>query len=160
MDSVISSQKKEAGRKASSTGKYSVKEHYLDQLQSVPGVQKLLDGATMKDDDDEYSHIRSASDFSYAADKYAGDHYRIIGDASGEYFVSISANQIVIISFDDSVYRSLFFKWSSSSTSWWIDCRCVYCCIHKEAMYRGNSLEFPRRQGRNSLHKVSDELSE
>jgi len=158
MDSVISSQKKEAGRKASSTGKYSVKEHYLDQFQFVPGVQNLLDGATMKDDDDEYSHIRSASDFSYAADKYAGDHYRIIGDASGEYFGQ--SEEIIIISFKNSVYRSLFFKWSSSSTSWWIDCRCVYRCIHKEAMYRGSSLEFSRRQGRNSLHKVSDELSE
>lgn len=88
VDSVISSQKKKAGRKASSTGEYSLKEYYLDQFQFVPGVQNLLDGATMKDDDDEYFHVRSASDFSYAAEKYAGDHYRIIGDASGEYLAN------------------------------------------------------------------------
>jgi len=83
MDSAISSQKKTEGRKTSGTGGYSLKEYYLDQFQFVPGVRNLLDGATMKED--EYYHIRSASDFSYAADKYAGDHYRIIGDASGEY---------------------------------------------------------------------------
>ena len=84
MDSAISSQKKTEGRKTNDTGGYSLKEYYLDQFQFVPGVRNLLDGATMKEDD-EYHHVRSASDFSYAADKYAGDHYRIIGDASGEY---------------------------------------------------------------------------
>jgi len=84
MDSAISSQKKTEGRKKSDAGVYSLKEYYLDQFQFVPGVRNLLDGATMKEDD-EYYHVQSASDFSYAADKYAGDHYRIIGDASGEY---------------------------------------------------------------------------
>ncbi|KAF5352704.1 hypothetical protein D9756_005858 [Leucocoprinus leucothites] len=81
MDSSISSQKKSQGRKASETGEHSLKDHYLDQLQFVPGLQSLLEGATMKEDDQHY-HVRSAADFSYAADKYAGDHFRIIGDAS------------------------------------------------------------------------------
>jgi hypothetical protein len=85
MDSSISSQKKAEGRGASATGQYSLKDHYLDQLEFVPGLRDLLDGATMKEDNEHYD-VRSAADFSYAADKYAGDHYRIIGDASGELF--------------------------------------------------------------------------
>ncbi|KAJ3572209.1 hypothetical protein NP233_g3234 [Leucocoprinus birnbaumii] len=81
MDSSVSAQKKAAGRKASQTGEYSLKDHYLDQIQFVPGLKDLLEGATMKEDSDHY-HVRSAADFSYAADKYAGNRYRIIGDAS------------------------------------------------------------------------------
>lgn len=83
MDSSISAQKKAEGRKTNSSGDYTLKDHYLDQLKFVPGLKDLLEGASLKEDD-EYYHIRSAADFSYAADKYAGDHYRIIGDASGK----------------------------------------------------------------------------
>jgi hypothetical protein len=82
MDSSISPQKKAEGRKTSSNGDYTLRDHYLDQLQFVPGLKDLLEGATLKEDG-EYYGIRSAADYSYAADKYAGDHYRIIGDASG-----------------------------------------------------------------------------
>ncbi|KXN88893.1 Tryptophan 2-halogenase [Leucoagaricus sp. SymC.cos] len=81
MDSAISSRKKAEGCEASETGEYTLKGHYLDQLKFVPGLSNLLEGATLKEDD-EYYYVRSAADFSYAADKYAGDHYRIIGDAS------------------------------------------------------------------------------
>jgi len=81
MDSAISAKKKAEGRKASPNGEHSLKDHYLEQIKLVPGLGNLLEGATLKEDDDYY-HVRSAADFSYAADKYAGDHYRLIGDAS------------------------------------------------------------------------------
>ncbi|KAF7784177.1 hypothetical protein Agabi119p4_342 [Agaricus bisporus var. burnettii] len=81
MDSSISAQKKAEGRKATSDGNYTLRDHYLDQIQLVPGLKALLEEATLKEDGEHYV-IRSAADYSYAADKYAGDHYRIIGDAS------------------------------------------------------------------------------
>lgn len=83
MDSAISAKKKVEGRKASANGEFTLKDHYLEQLELVPGVKKLLGTATLKEDDDYY-RVQSAADFSYAADKYAGDHYRLAGDASGK----------------------------------------------------------------------------
>ncbi|KAF8801165.1 FAD/NAD(P)-binding domain-containing protein [Phlegmacium glaucopus] len=71
------SNKKKATPKADGS-KPSLTEHYLDQLQYVPGVQELMGekgnfipGST-----------KSTSDFSYSASKYSGDHFRIIGDAA------------------------------------------------------------------------------
>ncbi|KAF9451401.1 FAD/NAD(P)-binding domain-containing protein [Macrolepiota fuliginosa MF-IS2] len=81
MDSSISAKKKADGRKASPTGEHTLKDHYLEQMKFVPSMRKLLEGATLKEDGHSYQ-VRSAADFSYAADKYAGDHYRIVGDAS------------------------------------------------------------------------------
>lgn len=94
MDSAISANKKAEGRKASPNGEYTLKEHYLDQIELVPGLKSLLEGATLKEDD-EYYHVRSAADFSYAADKYAGDHYRIIGDASGKSFATAGGWKVI-----------------------------------------------------------------
>jgi hypothetical protein len=82
MDSSISSSKKADGKAKSGGNAYSLKDHYLDQLQFVPGLKDLLDGAILKEDGENYI-VRSASDFSYAADRYAGDHFRLVGDASG-----------------------------------------------------------------------------
>ncbi len=88
IDSGISARKKAEGRKASTNGEYTLKDHYLEQIEFVPGVKDLLEGATLKEDDEEYN-VRSAADFSYAADKYAGDHYRLVGDASGKSFAAV-----------------------------------------------------------------------
>ncbi|KAJ7592018.1 hypothetical protein C8J56DRAFT_1013503 [Mycena floridula] len=59
----------------------SLESHYLGQLDLVPGLQKLLVGATLKRESGT-SPIRSASDFSYSAAAYSGDHFRLVGDAS------------------------------------------------------------------------------
>ncbi|KAJ7661574.1 hypothetical protein DFH06DRAFT_1192690 [Mycena polygramma] len=53
-------------------------EHYLDQLQFVPGVRELIgDKGSMID-----GSLKSAADYSYSASSYSGDHFRIIGDAA------------------------------------------------------------------------------
>jgi hypothetical protein len=71
------SNKKKAILKADGT-KPSLTEHYLDQLQYVPGVKERIG--------DKGSFIpgstKSTSDFSYSASRYSGDHFRIIGDAA------------------------------------------------------------------------------
>lgn len=81
MDMSVSINKKAALREKNPE-EYSLRAHYLDQLQYVPGTQKLLKDAVLKSDDGE-SGVKSASDFSYSADYYAGDHYRLVGDAAG-----------------------------------------------------------------------------
>ncbi|KAF5319249.1 hypothetical protein D9619_008329 [Psilocybe cf. subviscida] len=59
---------------------YSLKAHYLDQMQFTPGLRELLKNATLKEDIDE--PVKSASDYSYSASSYAGDYYRLVGDAA------------------------------------------------------------------------------
>lgn len=74
------SNKKKATLKPDGT-RPSLTEHYLDQLQHVPGVRELIG--------DKGSFIpgstKSASDFSYSATRYSGDHFRIIGDAASTF---------------------------------------------------------------------------
>ena len=61
-------------------GSPSLTEHYLDQLKLFPGVLDLLgEKGNMIP-----GTIKSASDYSYYADRYSGDHFRIIGDAACE----------------------------------------------------------------------------
>jgi hypothetical protein len=81
MDKTISIRKKSELRKEKPY-EYSLKAHYLDQIQFTPGLRELLKNATLKEDIDE--PIKSASDYSYSASCYAGDHYRLVGDAAGE----------------------------------------------------------------------------
>lgn len=62
-------------------------DRYLTFLHLAPGVQALLgDTAELEHVQDEHGGApaaRSASDFSYSAEGYAGVGYRIIGDAGG-----------------------------------------------------------------------------
>jgi hypothetical protein len=57
---------------------------YLSNLSYAPGVLKLITehGRLAP----EKGGIRSASDFSYSAPSYAGNRYRIVGDAGGGWF--------------------------------------------------------------------------
>jgi len=57
-----------------------LRDHYLSQLKLVPSLQTLLKGASLVDYG--VNTVRSVTDFSYAASAYAGDHFRLAGDAS------------------------------------------------------------------------------
>lgn len=69
----------ESRNNISSAPTSSLTEFYLDQIQFVPQVGEFLNNATLK------SNIRSASDYSYSAQAYSGDHFRLVGDAAGTY---------------------------------------------------------------------------
>jgi hypothetical protein len=58
---------------------------YLSNLSYAPGVLKLITehGRLAS----EKGGIRSASDFSYSAPSYAGNGYRIVGDAGGRFYI-------------------------------------------------------------------------
>lgn len=80
MNQTLSNKKKAEGRVGRDD--YSLRQHYLDQLEFLPGVKNLLEFATLRDDG--YTPVvQSASDYSYSATNYAGNHYRLVGDASG-----------------------------------------------------------------------------
>jgi flavin-dependent dehydrogenase len=81
MDIKVSSEKRSKASRGS-----TLKDHYLEQLNSmVPNIKGFLQGATLNEGGEgDYYDIKSTSDYSYSADAYSGDHYRIIGDAAGE----------------------------------------------------------------------------
>lgn len=54
-------------------------DRYLSNLSLAPGVVKLITSSGKLTP----GSVKSASDFSYAANRYGGDGYRIIGDAGG-----------------------------------------------------------------------------
>lgn len=65
---------------------------YRSFLDLAPGVQDLMgDKAVLERVHDvpgapgEAPLARSASDFSYSADRYAGDGWRVVGDAGGQF---------------------------------------------------------------------------
>ena len=69
-------------------------DRYLTFLHLAPGVQALIgEDATLERVEDENGQApaaRSASDWSYSADAYAGEGWRIVGDAGGACFVCAS----------------------------------------------------------------------
>ncbi|KAF7373328.1 FAD/NAD(P)-binding domain-containing protein [Mycena sanguinolenta] len=84
MDGKVSAAKKAAGTAAAGEGKtHTLYDHYMEQFQYVPRLWKLLEGAKLRvDPTGEAPTVKSATDFSYTAATYAGDHYRLVGDAS------------------------------------------------------------------------------
>lgn len=70
---------------ADSETKSSMVSRYRSYLHLAPHLLKLIGDGTLVSKSPEANEplIRSASDFSYSADKYAGDGYRIAGDAGG-----------------------------------------------------------------------------
>ena len=82
LNQEIATRKKTEGR--SKSADFTLKDHYLQELQLAPGIIDLLGKATLVDD-----HVQSASDYSYqSADRYSGDHFRIVGDAGGKQAIS------------------------------------------------------------------------
>ena len=103
--------KKAAGRKASLTGDYSLQDHYLDQFQYLPGLKRLLGTASLVD-----GAVKSASDYSYSADRYSGKHFRIIGDASGMVYIfpNVCRPSLTMLL---SLYRSTVLVGSSAPST-------------------------------------------
>ncbi|KAF8163918.1 putative halogenase [Mycena galopus ATCC 62051] len=66
-------------KKASLSGHNTNLQHYHNQLKLVPGITGFLTGATF------LGEVKSAGDFSYTAEEFAGPHYRIAGDAGGQF---------------------------------------------------------------------------
>jgi len=64
---------------SSSSSNFHLTIRYLSNLSLAPGVVNLITPSGVLDE----GSVKSASDFSYSAPSYAGNGYRIIGDAGG-----------------------------------------------------------------------------
>ncbi|KAG2136715.1 putative halogenase [Suillus clintonianus] len=80
MDQESSNRKKKANRATSSGSESNLQTHYKEELNRAPGVLKLIGKGTLRNDGKPEA-VKSASDFSYSASSYAGDHFRVAGDA-------------------------------------------------------------------------------
>ena len=80
MNQEISNRKKE--KQKVDLPDYSLTAHYLEELSHVPGIKDLIGDAKLKIDSNG-SGVKAASDYSYSASSYSGDHYRVVGDAGG-----------------------------------------------------------------------------
>ena len=63
-------------------------QRYLNALDLAPGVKQLLtpDSAMLRGES-ESETVRTASDYSYSASYYAGENFRIVGDAGGKFII-------------------------------------------------------------------------
>lgn len=69
----------------------SLKTHYLAELERAPDIIALIGEGSLIDNKDGLT-IRAASDYSYSASYYAGNHFRLAGDAGGEYYPSFEVH--------------------------------------------------------------------
>jgi hypothetical protein len=96
MDSESSNRKKKASRAASGGSGSNILAHYKEELLSrAPGVLKLIGTATLRNDGTPEA-VKSASDFSYSAPSYAGDHFRLAGDSGGIFLDVLWYSQLTI----------------------------------------------------------------
>lgn len=87
-------------------------ERYLGMLPLAPGVVELIgDGELVsvgeEGMDEEGPAVKSASDYSYSADTYAGPGWRVIGDAGGTCIMPRS-DYGVLADVNGSVHRPVF----------------------------------------------------
>ncbi|KAG1720058.1 putative halogenase [Suillus lakei] len=80
MDQESSNRKKKASRATSGGSGSNLQTHYIEELSRAPGVLKLIEKGTLRNDGTPEA-VKSASDFSYSASSYAGDHFRLAGDS-------------------------------------------------------------------------------
>ncbi|KAF9002901.1 radH flavin-dependent halogenase [Cyathus striatus] len=73
MNQVSFSKKKAEGGK-------DLQNFYLDELHKAPTIKSLIGKGALSNSSSSFA-VRCASDYSYCCNSYAGDHYRIIGDA-------------------------------------------------------------------------------
>ncbi|EMD35697.1 halogenase [Gelatoporia subvermispora B] len=100
----------------------TLQKHYLRELERAPGVQKFIENAKLRGINTPEG-VKSASDFSYSASSYAGDHFRLVGDAAAfidPYFSSgvhlalvggLSAAITVSASIRGSVTEDVAVRW-------------------------------------------------
>lgn len=114
-DSSIS--KKKAMNTTHPTSNSVLKDHYVDQIRHAPGLQKLLGNARLLELEEEGGGVKSASDYSYSATSYGGDHFRIVGDAGGKHIILLRSYCTLTPSFDHSTQPSLIRSSPPESTS-------------------------------------------
>ncbi|KAJ7983266.1 putative halogenase [Mycena polygramma] len=73
---VVLTEESSVQKKRTLQGQNNLTTHYREQLKLAPGLMQLLG------DGELFSDIKSAGDYSYSAANYAGQNYRLVGDAA------------------------------------------------------------------------------
>lgn len=103
---------------------------YIDSIGLAPGIVKLITQSGVM----VAGSVKSASDFSYSSNSYAGQGYRIIGDAGGVIGPSLRLFTSTLNRFC-SVHRPLLLQWRSPGNDIRAFCRCYDLRITSKALY-------------------------
>ena len=111
-------------------------QRYLKALDLAPGVKRLLGSeGLMLRGEPESDTVRTASDYSYSASSYAGENFRIVGDAAGAF--SYHSAMILIsnpkIFAGVSLHRSILFVRCTPRHDW----RPLCCSVDRGFNSRG-----------------------
>ena len=69
----------------------AAEQRYLKALDLAPGINQLLGSkGRIVRGEAELATVRTASDISYSASSYAGENFRIVGDAAGKFYCTTS----------------------------------------------------------------------
>ena len=114
-------------------------QRYLKALDLTPGVKGLLGSeGLMLRGEPESDTVRTASDYSYSASSYAGENFRIVGDAAGAF--SYYSAKIIIsnpkIFVGASVHRSILLVRCTSRYDWRPLCCSVDCSFNSRGLSR------------------------
>ncbi|KAJ8495116.1 hypothetical protein ONZ45_g12997 [Pleurotus djamor] len=124
-------------KRAYPEGTPSLKQHYLEQLEFLPGVKKLIGekGYLVE------GSMKASQDYSYSAPRYSGDHFRIIGDAANfvdPFFASgvhiamtggLSAATTICASLKGQIDESQCQAWHDSKPLNWMAFRFLFVVL-------------------------------
>ena len=75
-------------------------QRYLKAVDLSPGVKRLLGSeSVMLRGESESDTVRTASDYSYSASSYAGENFRLVGDAAGIFSILMPSFRIKFSTF-------------------------------------------------------------
>jgi hypothetical protein len=114
-------------------------QRYLKVLDLTPGVKRLLGSAcVMLRGESESDTVRTASDYSYSASSYAGENFRVVGDAAGMFFYSYA--KVSLSNFQPfggpSFHRSILFIGRTPRDDWRPFCCSVDCGFNPRGLSR------------------------
>lgn len=154
MDQATSTRKKKEVEHV--PGVSNLQAHYVQEVHKLPGLMKLLQKATLRDSG-QPGAIKSASDYSYSAPSYAGDHYRIAGDAGGKSDFPCAGT--TPLSFDPdgrlSFHRSILFVRRPPRVHRRAFRSINNLSLHPRFCHRGRGTELAHFQSGVGLHQVS-----
>ena len=151
MDKDVGAEK----RKRYTTGDHAEKFHqfYLDELKRAPGLIDLLGNGQLRQPEGEAA-VKTTSDFSYAARDYAGDHFRIAGDAGGASQTTLPVQTDIYCSDGCSLHRPLLLFRRAPRPDRLALRLPDHCCINTRDRVRGEGGALARLEGWHRLHAV------
>jgi len=112
-------------------------QRYLKALDLAPTLKQLMGPkAKLQRGDPDSETVRTASDYSYSATSYAGERFRLAGDAAGTCCLLVMPKFLIGHNlFDGSLHRSVLFIRRTPRDDWGCRCCCIGCCIDSRPLF-------------------------